>query len=90
MLVEALFNLVYLIFQILTTVVSVPAMPAKVTEVLGVLIEYVSTGIAILGNYCDMSYLLALFALIAVVDTAVMSYKIVLWIVKKIPILGIE
>ncbi len=90
MLVESLFNLVYLLFNALTVVIEIPAMPLKVTEVLGVLVEYVSTGIAILGNYLDMSYLLVLFTAIAVVDTAVVSYKIIMWILRKIPILGIS
>lgn len=90
MLVELLFNFVYLIFYTLTVVIKVPAMPIKVTELLGVLVEYVSTGIAILGNYCDMPYLLILFTAVATVDTAVLLYKIIMWVLRKIPILGIS
>lgn len=90
MLVELLINFVYFVLNIVTAVFTVPTMPVKVGEVLGILVEYVSTGIAILGNYMDMAYILTLFTAIAVLDTAVVTYKIVMWFLRKIPVLNIN
>lgn len=90
MLVELLINFVYFVLNIVTAVLTVPTMPVKVGEVLGILVEYVSTGIAILGNYMDMAYILTLFTAIAVLDTAVVTYKIVMWFLRKIPVLNIN
>lgn len=90
MLVETLFNIIYLLVDVLTLGIKVPFLPAKVGELLGIFLEYISTGIALLGAYFDMSYLLVLFGLIILVDTAVTAYKIVMWILAKIPVLDIH
>lgn len=90
MLVETLFNIIYLLIDVLTLGIKVPFMPAKVGELLGILLEYISTGIAILGAYFDMSYLLILFGIIILVDASVTAYKLIMWILSKIPVLNIH
>ena len=90
MIIEALINIVYGVFSVLTAVLKVPSMPVKVVEIVAIVLDYVSTGIAIVANYCDIAYLLVLFGVIFAVDSAVMLYHVIMWVLKKIPLLNIK
>lgn len=90
MIIELLLNIVYGILSVLTLALKFPAMPVKVVEIVATALDYITSGIAIVGSYVDMSYLLILFGAIAIIDTVIVGYRVVLWIIKKIPILGIE
>lgn len=90
MLIELLMNLIYLVFSTLTLAIKIPGMPKKVIEIVAILTDYITSGIAIVSNYVDMSYLLILFGIIAVIDTSIFLYRVIMWILRKIPILGIQ
>ena len=78
------------VFSVLTAALNIPGIPDSVKEFVAVTLDYVSTGIAILSNYMDVEYVLSLFFIVIAVDAGIMLYKIILWVLKKIPMLGIE
>ena len=90
MIVEALINLIYSLFATLTSVVNVPPLPDGVMEIIDTAFGYISTGIKIVSNYTHFDYLLVLFGIIVALDFAIFVYRIILWVLKKIPMLGIE
>ena len=90
MIIELLINLIYVVFSALTLVIKVPGMPVKVIEIMATVVDYITSGIAVVSNFIDMSYVLILFSLVAIVDVAVMLYHVIMWVLRKIPILGIE
>lgn len=69
---------------------SIPSLPAQVTTYLNQAMEFVIPGGGILANYTHMKYLLTLFSIIVIIDSAILTFNIVLWIAKKIPMLGIK
>lgn len=90
MIVELIFDLIYAVLSVLTLALKMPAMPVKVVEIIATAMDYITSGLAIVSAYVDMSYLLTLFGIIAVIDFVIVAYHIIMWILRKIPILGIE
>jgi hypothetical protein len=90
MIIEALINLVYSIFSLLTSGVKVPPLPDEVLDILGQFFDYISTGMSILNNFVHLPYLLVLFGIIVTLEVVLHIYYFVLWVLKKIPFLGME
>lgn len=90
MIVLALMDVIYLLFELLTMPISIPGLPEGVSDVISGALDYISVGIALLANYCDIGYLVTLFGVILAVDAGMLIYKFVMWIVKKIPMAGIS
>lgn len=90
MIIEALMQVVYLIFAALTSVISIPALPEGVTSFMSEFLLYLQMGLGLLANYCDLGYLLTLFGVVVAVDVGIMLYKFVMWIIRKIPMLGLS
>lgn len=90
MIIEALMNLVYYLFEFLTLPISIPGLPEGVRDVITGALDFISVGIALAANYFDIGYLVTLFGLILAVDAGMLVYKFVMWVIKKIPMIGIE
>lgn len=90
MIIQALIDIIYSVFSILTLPISIPAMPDSVKQFIGTALDYITSGIALVGNFVDMAYLLSLFGIIIAVDVGMLLYKLVMWVIKKIPMLGVS
>lgn len=90
MIIKLLLDLVYSIFNVLTLPINIPDLPTEINSVIATIIEYVGTGLAILQNYTHLSYLLILFGVIVAVDVGVWLYKLVMFFVRKIPMLNVR
>lgn len=90
MIIEAVINVLYNIFKVLTSPINIDKLPPSVSDALAKALEYISAGFGIVGQFCHLTYLTVLFGLILAVDAGVMIYNIVMWVLKKIPFLGIE
>lgn len=90
MIIQALINLVITVFGILTAPISIPNMPQAVKDILSTALEYMATGMKIVGNFVDMPTLLLLFSIILAVDVGMFLFKFIMWVIKKIPFLGIS
>lgn len=92
MIVSALLNLIYNILSLLL-VFELPDLPESVVAVADSIIGYISTGFSILrtfvGSTC-MGILAVLFVLVVAMNAAYLVYSIVFWVLRKIPLLGIE
>ena len=90
MLIEGLLNVLYSVFSLLTAPINIPSLPDSVSSAIAGILDYFSLGWSILNNYFDMGYLAILFGLVIAVDLGLYLYYFVMWILKKIPVLGIE
>lgn len=89
MIIEMLLNVLYTILNSLL-ILNIPQLPENVQGYLNTLFDYLVTGASILANYTPLSYLLVLFGVLLAVDTGIMLYHFVMWVLKKIPVLGIS
>lgn len=90
MIIEALMQVVYKLFEILTLPIQIPSLPPEISNIMDTVLEYLQMGLGLLANYCDLGYLLTLFGLVMAVDVGVLLYKMVMWIIRKIPMLGMS
>ena len=90
MIIEALMQVVFVLFELLTSPISIPSLPDEVHSFLNSALVYLENGISILSNYVDLSYLSILIGIVLAVDAGLLIYKLVMWIIRKIPMLGIE
>lgn len=90
MLIEGLLNIVYSLLELLTAPINIPGMPDEVRSLITIALDYIKVGIALLANWTHLEYLLLLFGLVLGVDVGLLLYKLVMWFLKKIPMLGIE
>lgn len=90
MIVESLMQVVYTIFSLLTVAIRIPGLPDGMEEFLQWTMYYVGTGAQIFAAYTDFGYLVTLFVVVLAVDAGLLVYKFIMWVLKKIPMLGIE
>lgn len=90
MIVEALMQLVFNLFALLTTPIAIPSMPESVHTYLTYALGFLSQGAGILACYVDLGYLIVLLGVVLAVDAGILVYKLVMWIIRKIPMLGIQ
>lgn len=86
MIVEAIITGILYIIAGLFSLFNIPSMPEGVQNIIFDFVEYLSTGIAIVANYVDMNYLLTLFTTVCLLEGAILIYRFIMWIVRKIPI----
>lgn len=90
MIIKALLDLIYMVFSVLTLPIDIPNLPSAVGGYVSSALEYIGTGIGILSNYTHLSYLLTLFGVVVAIDVGLNLYKFVMFVVKKIPMLGVQ
>lgn len=92
MLISALLTLVYGVLSVLL-VFNLPQLPDSVVTVANSLTGYITTGFSVLrafvGDTC-MGVLGVLFNLVIAMNAAYMLYSLVMWVLRKIPILGLK
>lgn len=90
MIINALLSLLHSVLSILTSFISIPSLPDDIKSFISKALEFMLSGLNILGNYFDLNYLLMLFGIVIAVEAGILIYKIVMWVIKKIPMLGID
>lgn len=85
MLLDAIYNILRLLF-----VFELPQLPEDVLSYINTIFDYMVTGAGILANYTPLGYLMILFGVILAIDAGLLIYHLVMWIIRKIPMLGIS
>lgn len=89
MLIELLLNLIYNLLNTML-VFEIPKLPAEVQGNIDTMFDYLVSGASILANYTPLSYLMTLFGIILAIDVGINIYHFVMWILKKIPMIGVS
>lgn len=89
MIIEMLLGALY---NVLNTLLffEIPPLPEQVQGYIDTMFDYLVAGAGILANYTPLDYLLILFGVILAVDAAIIIYHFVMWIIRKIPMLGMS
>lgn len=90
MIIKSLLNLLYNVFSSLTSAISIPSMPADIESYFNYFLSYINLGLQILANYTPLKYLLTLFGIVVAIEVGTAIYHFVMWVLKKIPMLGIS
>ena len=90
MLIKLLIDFIVNTFDFLTKNISIPSFPDETVEAIDSAIAYVVDGLGVLDNYIDVSFCLTLFGVYLAVEVALNVYYFIMWILKKVPFIGVE
>lgn len=90
MIIELLLTAFYNIISLLFSPINIPRIPDDVFSYIETFISYIATGKAILSQFVPIDYFLILFGIVVVIESAILIYHFVMWILKKIPMVGIK
>lgn len=90
MIIKLLFELVLTILNFMFGWVNFPDMPPIITEALDIVMQAISMGIGFVWLIVPKELVLAAIPIIIVVENFDMMYSMVMWVLKKIPFLGMK
>lgn len=85
-LLTALFNL----FEFLTRPIDIPDIPPDIDTIVNTALGYIRSGFDYMRFWTHWDFLLILLGICLVIGTAVRLYGLVMWVLRKLPFLGIE
>lgn len=90
MIIEALLDLVYSLLDLAVLPFHIPVLPEEAYNVMDDVSEYIEFGLGFLASFTHLQYLLTLFSVVIAVESGFFIYKLVMWILKKVPIANIK
>ncbi|MCB7319113.1 hypothetical protein LIZ87_10175 [Lacrimispora sp. 210928-DFI.3.58] len=90
MILESVFNLFSSALKLIFGWINLPQLPAEVETVINQLFQYMESGIGFLYLFFNMSLVKIMLPFVLVVSNFEKVYKLVMYVLRKIPFLGIE
>ncbi|MDO4261338.1 MAG: hypothetical protein Q4C82_04610 [Eubacteriales bacterium] len=90
MIIKGLFSLIIALLNIVFGWVSLPAMPEAVDTAFQTLLSYIEAGIGFVWLIVPREMVLVVVPVILVLSNFDKLYSVVMWVLRKIPFLGIE
>lgn len=90
MIIMGLLNIVKVLLNVLFGWVQLPAMPDAVTSIVDTLFYYMEAGIGIVWLFVSQPLVQLLLPLVIVIHNFDHLYKLGMWILRKIPMVGID
>jgi hypothetical protein len=84
------FNLFSSALKLIFGWINLPQLPAEVETVINQLFQYMESGIGFLYLFFNMSLVKIMLPFVLVVSNFEKVYKLVMYVLRKIPFLGIE
>lgn len=90
MIIEKLLDVVYSIFSTLLSAITFPTLPDEVYTYLDNAMSYIQGGVGIIANFVPIDYLLILFFFVLNMELAFLAYRLIMWIIRKVPFISIS
>lgn len=90
MIIESVLDVVFTVFNFLTSPINIPEFPEGVFYYMNQFLEYLSVGVSFVATYTHYPFLVTLLGIIIAIDIAISLYKLVMFVLKKIPFLNIS
>lgn len=90
MIIEGLLSVVQKLLTLLLSPIDIPSLPSNVQSIITQAMGYIIDGLGILAAFTHYQFIMALIAIVLVIEAAFLIYKFVLWILRKIPAAAIE
>ena len=90
MIIKGLFSLIIALLNIVFGWVSLPAMPSAVDEAFNMLLSYMQSGIGFVWLIVPRDLVLVVIPVILILSDFDKLYTVVMWVLRKIPFLGIQ
>lgn len=90
MIIEALLDLLSALLGLMLGPIDIPSLPPEVASTLSQIYTYLADGLGIFAAFCHYRFIMALFAIVLIIDAAMLLWKFVRWVLQKVPMAGIN
>lgn len=90
MIVDSLLGLISSFLSLLLAPITIPALPEGVASLLQQAAVYFGDGLGIFAAFTHFNFIMTLFGIVVLIDAAMLVYKFIVWLLKKIPMASIE
>ena len=90
MILKMVLGLMQSILSFILGLLPLPDVPAWLVELTETILQYMKTGMGIVLFFVPQAVVQGALDLVFLIWTVVHTYKLVLWVLRKIPMLGIE
>lgn len=90
MIVKAIMELVFSLLQIVFKPINLPDLPPGIQSVLDEFVDWILSGYTVLDVFVDMNVVKYLIPIVIVVANLDKIWSLIMFILRKIPFLGIE
>ena len=90
MILRMVLGLMQSILSFILGLLPLPDVPAWLVELTETILQYMKTGMGIVLFFVPQAVVQGALDLVILIWTVVHTYKLVLWVLRKIPMLGIE
>lgn len=90
MIIELIKKLLTFVTDTLFSVIDLPVVPAGLVNAVNLVLGYMSDGMSIINFFCPLSAISPAIDLFIAVWTIEHSYRLVMWVLQKFPMLNIK
>ena len=90
MIIEGLFNLFYTLITVVFSWINLPSLPDGVLSVMDQIVNLLQGSLSILGFFVDIDYIKVLLPIVLIVVNFDKAYKLVMFVLRKIPFIGVK
>lgn len=90
MIIEALLTLIHWLLGLLMIPIDIPDLPQGVSLALSRMYTYLADGLGIFAAFTHYQFIMSLFAIVVVIDAAMLVWKFIRWVIQKIPMGGMS
>lgn len=90
MVIKLCMDLLYAVVSLIFQGIQVLHLPPEVYSVMQAVWEYLEEGAAVVAAYTHYQYLLLLLSFVITVSAAMNGYRLIMWILRKIPYWGVD
>lgn len=90
MIIEALLGLIQDLLELLLSPINIPDLPQNVSTAISTGFGYILDGLGIFAAFTHYQYLCTLLGIVIVIEVAMLVYKFVMWLLKKIPMASVQ
>lgn len=90
MIIKGLFELVFTLLQIVFAPVNLPDLPDRIQSVIDEFVSVITGALGIVGLFLDMNVVKLLIPVVLVVANFEKVWSLIMFVLRKIPFLGIE
>lgn len=88
--INLLMDFVYAIMYVVTGPIGSVRLPPEVLQYVTVALDYMAEGAVVLSQFVDMGYLLVLWMIVLEIDLGILTFRALMWVLRKIPLLGMS
>lgn len=90
MIIKGLFELVYALLSIVFAPIDLPDLPASVQGIIDRFVDLITSVVGLVGVFVDMDVVKVLVPVVIVIANLDKLWNMIMFILRKIPFLGIE